>query len=406
MRDYLLRDQFISFYERQVRRSPSDQITMRMLAQQYMSRFREQYDMSDVLRAQHLAERSLALQPQGNTAAQMTLASAMLSFHDFRGALAHERQAWLGEPFNQNAKAQMASLEMELGRYDVAKKMIDSIVPSTVENPTVDSVRARYDELTGHLSQARALIAVAEQTSDAGVDNPAYDRSWYHFRSGQLAFEAGDFSGAASEFDTALSIFPDNALARMWQAKMYRAQQNWPKALDAATKSADLYPLPQTLGYKADAQRALGYTAAAAQTDALIGAEQRLFNAQGVNDRLLANYYTQRREHLDVALRSAKSDRAKRGDEIYADDTLGWTLAALGSWDAARRYTERAVAHGTQDAELQYHAAIIALHTGHADEARRRLALALGENRHFDPFEAPDARARLQKMHERMASGK
>lgn len=398
MRDYELRDQFIAFYELQVRKDPSDQIKIRILAQQYMSRFREQYDMGDIARAQHMAERSIVLQPQGNTSAEMTLASALLSYHDFRGALVHEREAWLGEPFNQNAKAQMASLEMELGRYDIAKKMIDSILPGNSENPTVDSVRARYDELTGHLSEARALIAAAGQTTDAGVDSPAYDRSWYHFRSAQLAFEAGDFTSAAQEFETSLSIFPDNALALMWQAKMYRAQQNWPKALEAATRSADLYPLPQALGYKADAERALGDTAAAVQTDALIGAEQRLFNVQGVNDRLLANYYAQRREHLDVALRAANADRQKRGDEIYADDTLGWTLAALGRWDAARRYTERAVAYGTQDAELQYHAAVVALHTGHVDEAKRRLALALAENPQFDPFEAPDARARLQKI--------
>ncbi len=398
LRDYQSRDQIIRFYERQVRKEPDDQIKMRILAQQYMARFHEQYDLGDVTRAQHLAERSIQLQPQGNTAAQMTLSGALLTYHDFRGALVHERDAWSGEPFNQNAKAQMASLEMELGRYDVAKKMIDGILPSNVDDPTTDSVRARYDELTGALSQARALIATAIVTEDSGVDNPAYDRSWFHFRAAQLAFEAGDLPAAEREFDTSLEIFPDNAMALIFQAKLYRAEKNWTKTLASATKAANLYPLPQALGYKADAERELGDIAAAEQTDALIGAEERIFNVQGINDRLLANYYTQRHEHLDVALRAARSDYSRRGDEIYADDTLGWTLAALGRWNEARTYSERAISYGTQDAELQYHAGIIAMRTGHPDEAKTRLALALRENSQFDPFEADDARASLAKL--------
>ena len=398
MRDYQLRDQFVAFYEREVRKEPGDQIKMRMLAQQYLARFREQFDMGDIARARHMAERSLELQPQGNTSAQMSLASALIAYHDFRGALAHERAAWLGEPFNQNAKAQMASIEMELGRYDVAKKMLDGILPGTAENPTVDSVRARYAELTGDLSRARALIDAAATTIDSGIDNPAYDRSWYHFRAAQLAYEAGDFANAQEQFNTSLAIFPDNALALMWEAKMYRSEKQWSNCLTAATRAATLYPLPQALGYEADAERALGQAAQAQQTDALIGAEQQLSNVQGVNDRLLANYYAQRHEHLDVALRAAESDRRKRGDEIYADDTLAWTLAALGRWDRARAYAERAVAHHTQDAELEYHAAIIALNTGHRDEGKRRLRVALQENANFDPVEADDARARLTQL--------
>ncbi|HEV7179276.1 MAG TPA: tetratricopeptide repeat protein [Candidatus Baltobacteraceae bacterium] len=395
MRDYTLRNQYVSFYEREVRNEPGDQIKMRMLAALYLQRFREQYDLTDVSRAEKLAERSLQLQPQGNTAAQMTLASALLTYHDFRGALVHERDAYMGEPSNAGAQAQIASLELELGHYEAAKKMLDGIADTGRDNPTVDSVRARYDELTGNLSLARALIAKGIRTVDSGVDTPAYDRSWFHMRAAQLAFEAGDFTAAGQEFDTSLKMFPDNAMALMWQGRMYRAQKDWPRALAVATKSADLYPLPQALGYKADAQRALGDASGAAQTDALIGAEERLFNVAGINDRLLANYYAQRHMHLDTALRAAKSDYEKRGDEIYADDTMAWVLGALGRWREARPYAEHAVRFDIQDADLEYHAAVIAQHTGHSQEAKRRLELALHDNPQFDPFEAGDARARL-----------
>jgi tetratricopeptide (TPR) repeat protein len=396
--DYRSRDRLVAFYEKNVDRNPRDQIQMRMLAAAYMQRFRERYDAGDLVRAQRLAQRSIALQPSGNAAAQMTLASARLSYHDFAGALDRERRAWRADRSNPNPLAQIASLQMELGRYGDARTTLAAIAPGVVDNPTIDSIRARYDELNGRLGYARELIDRAIRAVDSSVSIPAYDRSWFHLRAGQLAFEAGDLSRAEAELATAVDDFPDNATALMWQARLFRAQKQWAPALAAAAKSADLYPVPQVLGYKADAQRALGDAEGAKQTDALIDAEQRLFNANGVNDRLLANYYAQRRRNLDAALRAARSDYARRGDEVYADDSMAWVLAAMGRWTQARVYAERAVRLGTEDAQLQYHAAIVALHTGHRDEARMRLERALARSERFDPFESDDARARLKEI--------
>jgi tetratricopeptide (TPR) repeat protein len=395
-RDYLHRDTLVAFYERQAQGDPSDQITRRMLAQQYMQRFRERYDLTDVTRAAAMARQSLLLQPQGNTAGHMALASTQLAYHDFPNALANERAALAGEPFNRNSRAQVASVLMELGRYAEARAELAGIVDDpTQEDPTVDAVRARYDELTGNLEQARGYISRAMATTDSIADNSAYDRSWFHMRAAQLAFEDGDFKNADSEFATALQLFPDNAMALMFQAKMYRAQGRWQDALAAASRSADLYPLPQALGYEADAQRALGMTAQARGTDALIDAEKRLFDSQGINDRLLANYYAQRGAHLDVALTAATSDYRKRGSEIYADDTMAWTLARMGRWHQARPYAVAATRLGTQDSDVQFHAGVIALRNGFLKEGRSRLRAALATNPQFDPFEAPQAQALL-----------
>jgi tetratricopeptide (TPR) repeat protein len=396
-RDYLRRDALIAFYERQSKGDPLDQITLRVLAAQYMQRFRERYDLSDVTRAAAAARRSLVLQPQGNTAAHLALASTQLAYHDFPNALSNERAAVAGEPFNRNSRAQVASVLMELGRYREARAELAGIVDDpTQEDPTVDAVRARYAELTGDLEQARGLIARAAATTDSITDNPAYDRSWFHMRAAQLAFEDGDLKNADAEFATALWLFPDSAMALMFQAKMYRAEGRWQDVLTAASRSADLYPLPQALGYEADAQRALGMAAQASGTDALIDAEKRLFDSQGINDRLLANYYAQRGVHLDMALTAALSDYRKRGNEVYADDTMAWTLARMGRWQQARRYAVAATRLGTQDSEVQFHAGVIALYTGFPIEGRKRLRAALANNPQFDPFEAPQARALLE----------
>ncbi len=107
-------------------------------------------------------------------------------------------------------------------------------------------------------------------------------------------------------------------------------------------------------------------------------------------------YYAEHREHLDDALRAARSDLAKRGDEIYADDTMAWVLAALERWQQARRYAVRATRYETQDPELQYHAAVIAV--AHRPRGRSALAPArdLVERRRFSSVlwrrRAPHAR--------------
>ncbi len=395
--DYLQRNAIVAFDEAQLRRDPSDQITQRMLGSEYLQRFRETGDLNDVTRALEMANRSLRLQPQGNLQALSVLAAADVTYHRFPAALEAERAAVEAAPFDDGARAQMASTLMEMGRYDRAARILAHPVDRE-PNPTWMSIRARYDELTGDLAGAREQMAQATAMVDRMLSIPAYTRSWYHMRDAQLAFESGDAVAASAAFDEALREYPDNAMALLFQAKFFRARRDWPRALASATRSADLYPLPQALGYEADAQRALGDETDARRTDALIRAEQRLFNAQGINDRLLAIYYAEHREYLGDALAAARSDIAKRGNEIYADDTMAWVLAAMGRWKAARVYAQRATRYQTQDPELQYHAAVIAWQTGHRDEARWRLREALASDEQFHPFYADQARRILRSI--------
>jgi tetratricopeptide (TPR) repeat protein len=392
--DYLQRDRLIAFYERRVKEDPQDQISARTLASEYLQRFRESGDIGDVTRAHLQGERSLKLQPQGNVQALGVIASADVAFHRFGEALNVEKSALRAEPFDENAWAQTASILMELGRYPEAERILAR--PHTHENPTWISIESRRDELSGNLVGALIQMESATRLVDRMIELPAYTRSWYHLRIAQLSFESGDGHTAEAQFAEALKIYPDNAAALLWQAKYYRARRDWVRTLASATRSSDLYPLPQALGYVADAQRALGNADAARKTDALIRAEQRLFNVQGVNDRLLAMYYAEHHEHLTDALTAARSDLVKRGNEIYADDTMAWVLASMGRWRQALPYAEKATRYGTQDPELQYHVGVIAWHSGRRAEARTRLNNALAIDGSFHPFYADDARALLQ----------
>jgi tetratricopeptide (TPR) repeat protein len=401
--DYLLRDRRVAFYERELQRDPRDQIFARVLADEYLQRFRETGDPADASRARGLAERSLALQPQGNASALTVLAAADLAFHQFAQAQRAEEQAIEAFPFSDAERAQLASILMERGRYRDAGAILTH---PREEAPSITwlAVRARYDELAGSLAAARFVLDRAVARADRMLAISAYARSWFHMRAGQLAFEAGDDASAQAQFDEALRIYPDSAAAYFGLAKLYRAQHDWARAMTVASRSAQLYPLPATLAYEADAARALGDRRRAAAIDALIDVERHLYNAQGVNDREIALYYAQRRTHLDDALRMARADLVKRGDEIYADDTMSWVLAAMRRWREARVYALRATRLDTEDSMLQYHAGVIAMETGHAPEARQRLEAALQANPQFDAFYAGDDRQRIACLQSPSAS--
>ncbi|MDP9018546.1 MAG: hypothetical protein M3N19_09515 [Candidatus Eremiobacteraeota bacterium] len=396
--DYLYRDKTVSFYEMRVRRDPADQISARLLAGQYMQRFRESGDIDDVKRSMLQARRSIALQPANNITAYEILASAEMALHQFKAALRDEQRAHLGRPDDTNAIAQIASVEMELGHYQAAHRILVPAVQKNASDSGLLAVLARYDELTSNMSDARPLIDRASVIDDSIIDNSAQGRAWFHYRRGELAFAVGASDEAKQDERDALGIFPKFAQAYNALARFCWATKDWHCAQDAATKGAAIVPLPETLGYKADAQTALGDSAGARETQDLIVAIERIGNAYRVSDRLLAVYYAEHGMRLDSALQIARRETRLRGDEIYAQDTLAWAAAMDGHWLEARAAMRKAVRYDTEDARLQYHAGIVALHFGDHAEAKLRLNRALSLNPQFHPKYADDARRELARL--------
>jgi tetratricopeptide (TPR) repeat protein len=394
--DYLQRGRLVAFYEDAVRRRP-DQIVTRLLAAQYLQRFRERGDPADLVRAQHAAAQSLAIQPRFNAGAELVLASSLTSLHRFRDGLVHAERALRVEPTNTNAVAHVGGVLVELGRYDEANRLLRPVHAGGAIDTGLYPALARYDELCGNLATARELIDLALAQTDSIIDSPAESRAWFHFRAGELAWTAGDGATAEQRFREALEIVPNYPRALNGLARMFWGERRWQAALAAATSAAELVPLPETLGYKADAQRALGDAAGARATEDLIAAIARLGNARGLDDRALALYWSDHHQRPAEAVAIARRDAAAR-DDVFAEDTLAWALARDGRWAEARTAARKAVRRNTQDARLQYHAGVIAMESGDRAEAARRLTLALALNPQFHPEDAGDARKRIERL--------
>ena len=178
---------------------------------------------------------------------------------------------------------------------------------------------------------------------------------------------AGDNDGAhRRRAARARRSFPSYSEANRVLARVsLRAARSGSTCLDAARRvGAESCRIPEVLGYEADAQRALGDAAGAAQTDDLIRTIERIGNAQHVSDRLLAIYYSEHREpRRRVPHREGASSRCATtsSPRIPWRGPPRWTGA--GPRRAAR--SGKALRYGTENALLQYHAR-------HHRAARRR----------------------------------
>ncbi|WP_375511962.1 tetratricopeptide repeat protein [uncultured Nostoc sp.] len=391
--DYLQRSHIISVYEEKVAQSPNSSIFLRLLADQYLRRFREIGDIDDVLRAEQAARRSLALQPLHNDVSSMLLASALLSQHQFRSALEVLNNSSVDNPSIISLKA---SIQMELGDYEATHQLLQNFAQEE-SNSGHKAIVARYLELTGNLASARQLLDEAMQEMDSFYTTSAETRAWFHVRTGDLAFASGDFALSEQRYRESFDLFPRHIPAFTGLARLYAAQHRWQDALNAANQGIELMPLVETLGYKADAQIALGDQKGAAETEDLIGVVAYLSKVKGIYDRALAVYYTEHGIHLTEALQIARSEVAVR-DDVYAEDTLAWAAAANGQWQEAQKAAQRATRFGTEDALLQFHAGMIAFHLGNRQEAIKRLTQAVSLNPQFHHKYAHQARQVLANL--------
>ena len=84
--------------------------------------------------------------------------------------------------------------------------------------------------------------------------------------------------------------------------------------------------------------------------------------------------------------------------DIYGYDALAWALLADGRAAEAREQMAEALALGTRDATLLYHAGMIELALGNDAAARTFLEDALASDPSFDPLAVHEARAALATL--------
>jgi tetratricopeptide (TPR) repeat protein len=358
----------------------------------YLQEARETADPSYYPKADALLERARRLEPT-NFDAIVGLGSLALSRHDFHGALSLGQQAVrMTNGFSPAAKAIVGDAEIELGRYPAAFRTISEL---GAERPSlVAYARQSYAlELQGDLRGAAALMGDAVSGGAGGGEGT----QWTRVQHGTLLLKLGQLDAAQREFQHALTVLPHYARAEAGLGAVAVARGDLPGAERWYRQAADHLPLAEILVALGDVQTARGESAAAADSYALVRAEQTLFQSAGGNaDLELALFDADHGDHAE-AVRLGRIAVGER-PSVYAHDALGWALYRSGDCRGALAEARRANRLGTADPMVAFHLGAIAACAGQRAEAIAALHRAQGRNPDFHPIYGPEAVRLLQRL--------
>jgi tetratricopeptide (TPR) repeat protein len=348
------------------------------LAQKFVTRARTSQVSTYYVMAEHAALCVEARDP-GNAQALLVRGHVLHQFHRFAEAETLARQVvarrglyldygLLGDVLLEQGRVQEAG--------DAYQKMIDL-------KPYFHSYTraAHLRWIKGDLSGAIELIGMAIKAASPRDPESA---AWAHTRLANYELQAGRPAEALRASDAALSYQPDYAAALLVRGRTLLADGKSAAAIDALRRAALATPLPEHEWALADALRVVG------NVDEARTVEDRLARGGATTDpRTFALYLATRRERSGEALALAEQEMANRQD-VFTLDALAWSLAAAGRTAEADGVMTRALAEGTKDARLFYHAGIIASARGESARARRWLDKAAASAQMLLPSERED----------------
>jgi predicted Zn-dependent protease len=362
----------IEFYKQRADRDPTGATDLARLAGLYLQRSRETGDPSDALRAEASARRSLRNRDSRNDAAAQVLSASLLAQHRFDEALAIARMLRDRNPGLPSLRAAVGEIQMELGQYDSARVTFDSLTGSA-HDLSVAPRLARWAEIEGRTGQARWLMRAALKTALATPHLPREQMAWFWLRNGDLDLRSGKCAEADSEYRAGLAVHPGDYRLLAATAKLAAARHEWRAAIAAGEQAIATSLDPATLGVLSDAYAATGDSAKSNEYARAL--DVAVLRQPGAYHRAWSLFLLDHHRHVASVYRKVLVELRTRRD-IYGYDLLAWALHAQGRNLEAKAAMAQALAQGTRDAQLFYHAAVIERALGHETAASELFARA------------------------------
>lgn len=249
---------------------------------------------------------------------------------------------------------------MEQGKLDEAVEAYQKMVDLKPSLQTYSRV-AHMRWLKGDLPGAIRAIEVAVSSGSIREPEPV---AWALTKLALYELQSGEKDLALRATEAATRYLPDYAAAELMRGRILLAEGKTAEAITSLEAAAKKSPLPEYLWTLADALRADGKVTQATAV------ETQLHNTGVANDpRTYSLYLASRGDHPALALRLAKEELENRRD-IFTYDAVAWAELAHGDAPAAEKAIQSALAEGTKDGRLFYHAAVIAAAAGKTADAQ------------------------------------
>jgi tetratricopeptide (TPR) repeat protein len=388
----------ITFWGEKLTADDRDFVSASRLAGSQIELARATGDLGAYLAAGTAIDRALVANPDYGLARDYH-GVILVALHHFADARSYAVTVLADQPKDAAALATLGDAALELGDVAAARTAYATLAR------VADGAAARVREshlafIEGRTTDAVAFSrsALAAATAEGAV---ASGLAWYHYQLGDTLIATGDRAGAATAYADALAADPTSHLAHWGLARVAAAGGRIDDAITQLDAAIAVVPLPEFVARRADLYEMRGAAGdagrEAADRKTVLAIAQLNGEASGVYDRTLSLYLASTAIEPARALSLAEAEIAIRKD-VYGYDALAWALLANGRTADADAAMQTALAFGTRDAKLLYHAGIIAAAVGDQSRARSQLSDALALDASFDPMGAQRARDTLSTL--------
>ncbi|WP_441291141.1 tetratricopeptide repeat protein [Sorangium sp. KYC3313] len=379
-------DREIEALSRRLAKAPGGADLWSALGHAWLRKARASGDPSLYGRARACAEAGLALTAEDRASLNL-LGLVLIHERRFTEARDAAERVLSQDEGDALALGTLSDAALALGAFQVAAHAAQRMVDQRPGLPSYARA-AHLRWLQGDAATAKRIIRLAIDAGDPG-DPEAL--AWTLTQAAMMFWHEGDHEGADLGFERALAALAEYPPALAGRARVALARGAWGRAVELLERAHLRSPDAETAWLLGDARMAAGDNAGAARAYAgAVDAGQRS------DRRTLALYYATRGLERDEALRLAGAERAVRAD-IYTEDTHAWALYRAGKLAEARAASDRALALGTRDARLLYHAGAIRIALGDVARGERLVRDALDLNPRFDMTGAAEAEQLLAR---------
>ena len=388
----------VAFWADRLERNRRDTTSAVKLTESSIELARATGDVTAYLRAEAAADAALAASPGYHPAAALR-ATVLVALHRFIDARDAAQALLADDPDDAVALGVLGDASIELGDLPAAHRAIDHLAivaggaASDIRRSRLAFIEGRADAAVQAARDA-VLHAIDEGAEGAGL-------AFYQTTLGDLLAATGHPDDAVAAYQAAVAVRPGWPAALVGLGRHAFAAGHLDTAIADYDQAIATIPLPESLARRADLHTirgAAGDAQAAADDLATVEAIAKLAgDAANVYDRTLVLYLADHGLDPARAVRMAESELAVRKD-VYGYDAYAWALLTAGRVADAHAAADQALAAGTRDPRMLYHAGMIALADGRPADAKTYLSDALALDPGFDPLGATRARDALARI--------
>ncbi len=243
--------------------------------------------------------------------------------------------------------------------------------------------------LKGDLSGAEELMRLAVEAGSSRDPEPA---AWAYTRLALYQLQAHETKESSWSVDRALEFVKNYAAAMALRSKLEMERGQPAAAVDSLRIAVAQVPLPEY-------QWALIDAAELAGDHDLVAKTEHALQTRGASEdpRSFALYLASHQKDPALAFRLAEEELSTRPD-VLSYDAVAWTALAAGRVEEASENMKCALAEGTGDARLFYHAGKIAAANGSKKEAISWIERAAGLQQMLLPSEKSDLAAQASNL--------